>query len=197
MPRGPCYKGEHGEARSAQQHPQGAGKVAPGDGVFQVITFSRLKNRVGGYHRDYLVLVVWCWLCGVAGPQTTRSTSTSPLTSSSHVSGRLCLGLRRSRRSEACTAYDLAGIYMAQGRVYGVQHVRGHDPGPGDHGTLSARERANPPGGSGAGGKLRHLSSHLTEAILRAMDWHQQACGGGMQLCKHSSSNPSTAPRTI
>ena len=172
-------------------------RPATTDGVFQVITFSRLKNRVGGYHRDYLVLVVWCWLCGVAGPQTTRSTSTSPLTSSSHVSGRLCLGLRRSRRSEACTAYDLAGIYMAQGRVYGVQHVRGHDPGPGDHGTLSARERANPPGGSGAGGKLRHLSSHLTEAILRAMDWHQQACGGGMQLCKHSSSNPSTAPRTI
>ena len=40
----------------------------------------------------------------------------------------------------ACAAYDASGIYMAQGRVYGVQHVRGHDPGPGDHGTLSARE---------------------------------------------------------
>jgi hypothetical protein len=64
-------------------------------------------------------------------------------------------------------------MYMAQGRVHGVQHVRGHDPGPGDHGTLSAR--TNPPGGSGFGGKLRHPPSHLTEAILRAMDWHQQA----------------------
>ena len=128
------------EREEIRDRPDGQCNDAAGDGVFQVITFSRLKNRVGGYHRDYLVLVVWCWLCGVAGPQTTRSTSTSPLTSSSHVSGRLCLGLRRSRRSEACAAYDLAGIYIAQGRVYGVQHVRGHDPGPGDHGTLSARE---------------------------------------------------------
>ena len=81
----------------------------------------------------------------------------------------------------ACAAYDLAGIYMAQGRVYGVQHVRGHDPGPGDHGTLSAR--TNPPGGSGFGGKLRHPPSHLTEAILRAMDWHQQAAS--LWRCTH------------
>ena len=41
--------------------------------------------------------------------------------------------------------------------------------------VIGPRTRTNPPGGSGVGGKLRHPPSHLTEAILRAMDWHQQA----------------------
>ena len=159
--------------------------------------FSRLKNRVGGYHRD-----TWFWLCGAGcvewrGPKP-RVQLQLHLTSSSHVSGRLCLGLRRSRRSEACTAYDLAGIYMAQGRVYGVQHVRGHDPGPGDHGTLSARERANPPGGSGAGGKLRHPI--WQKPSKRAISWHKSkrtSLALGRSCSVTSRGNPSTAPRTI
>ena len=108
------------------------------DGVFQVITFSRLKNRVGGYHRGYLALVMQRWLCGVAGAQTTRSTSTSP--HSSHCEGGFVLACAEAGALMACAAYNLAGIYMAQGRVYCVQHVRGHDPGPGDHSTLSRPE---------------------------------------------------------
>ena len=146
--------------------------------------------------------ITWFWLCGAGcvgwrgpKPRVQLQLHLSPLLHT--FQGGFVLACAEAGVLMACAAYDLAGIYMAQGRVYGVQHVRGHDPGPGDHGTLSARERANPPGGKWGGGKLRHLSSHLTEAILRAMDWHQQACGGGMQLCKHSSSNPSTAPRTI
>ena len=76
----------------------------------------------------------------MAGPQNHafNFNFTSPLLHT--FQGGFVLACAEAGVLMACAAYDLAGIYMAQGRVYGVQHVRGHDPGPGDHGTLSARE---------------------------------------------------------
>ena len=72
----------------------------------------------------------------------------------------------------ACAAYDPACTWpragctacsMCEDTILGLET------------TARYRPETNPPGGSGVGGKLRHPPSHLTAAILRAMDWHQQA----------------------
>ena len=80
----------------------------------------------------------------------------------------------------ACAAYDLACTWpragctacsMCEDTILGLET------------TARYRPETNPPGGSGVGGKLRHPPSHLTEAILRAMDWHQQAAS--LWRCTH------------
>jgi len=69
------------------------------DGVSQLITFSGLKNRVGGHNREVPAFGYAGRVYGVAPNHTLKLQLHLSLFCRA-AEGRLCLGLRRRRRSD-------------------------------------------------------------------------------------------------